>query len=88
MRKARLTAFSNCDVFIILFSFFVEAGLLIVLTAIQFRAEPGTILTRRFGTAALTSADSGLQLNLEIALNGVSAKIQPLRAYSAVPKIS
>ena len=25
------------------------------------------------------SADSGLQLALEIALNGVSAKIQPLR---------
>ena len=34
------------------------------LTAIQFRAEPGTILT---------SADSGLQLDLEIALSGVSA---------------
>jgi hypothetical protein len=27
----------------------------------------------------LASADSGLQLDLEIALNGVSAKIQPLR---------
>jgi hypothetical protein len=33
---------------------------------------------RRFGRAALTSADSGLQLDLEIALSGVSAKIQPL----------
>ena len=29
----------------------------------------------------LTSADSGLQLDLEIALNGVSAKIQPPPAF-------
>ena len=29
--------------------------------------------------SGLTSADSGLQLDLEIALNGVSAKVQPLR---------
>ena len=29
--------------------------------------------------SSLTSADSGLQLDLEIALGGVSAKIQPLR---------
>jgi len=32
--------------------------------------------------SGLTSADSGLQLDLEIALNGVSAKIQPLRLIS------
>ena len=31
-----------------LFHFFVEVGLLNVLTAIQFRVEPGTILVRRF----------------------------------------
>jgi hypothetical protein len=41
--------------------------LLIGLTAIQFRAEPGTILTKRFWKSGLTSADSGLQLDLEIA---------------------
>ena len=29
--------------------------------------------------SGLASADSGLQLHLEIALRGVSAKIQPLR---------
>ncbi len=29
------------------------------------------------GASGLTSADSGLQLDLEIALSGVSAKIQP-----------
>ena len=31
------------------------------------------------GASGLTSADSGLQLDLEIALGGVSAKVQPLR---------
>src|SRR5439155_8487148 len=36
-----------------------------------------TTLTRRMMRCGLTSADSGLQLDLEIALNGVSAKIQP-----------
>jgi hypothetical protein len=45
---------------------FVQVGLLTALTAIQFRAEPGTILTRRLNSG-LTSADSGLQLVLEIA---------------------
>jgi len=38
--------------------------------------------------SALTSADSGLQLDLGIALSGVSPNIQPPGAYSAVPKIS
>jgi hypothetical protein len=55
------------------FSFsFVEVGLLI---SIQFRAEPEPTLR----DYRLTSADSGLQLDLEIALNGLSPKIQPLR---------
>jgi hypothetical protein len=36
---------------------------------------------------ALASADSGLRLNLEITLNGVSAKIQRPRAFSARPKM-
>src|SRR5438094_10370074 len=40
-----------------------------------------TILTRRMMRCGLTSADSGLQLDLEIALNGVSAKIQPPPAF-------
>src|SRR5436190_11487376 len=31
------------------------------------------------GASGLTSADSGLQLDLEIALSGVPAKVQPLR---------
>jgi hypothetical protein len=47
------------------------------LTAIHFRAELGTILTRRFEEGGLALADSGLQLGLEIALGVVSAKIQP-----------
>ena len=37
------------------------------------RAKPGTILARRASQTGLTSADSGLQLDLEIALSGVSA---------------
>jgi hypothetical protein len=47
------------------------------LTAIQFRAELGTILARGFGTAASLRLTLGFQLDLEIALGGVSAKIQP-----------
>jgi hypothetical protein len=56
-------------------------GSLIVLTASQFRAEPGgmflhlTILLRKLVDEV--SADSGLQLDLEIALSVVSAKVQP-----------
>jgi len=39
------------------------------------------VLTRRKMRCGLTSDDSGLQLDLEIALNGVSAKIQPPPAF-------
>src|SRR5438105_1514896 len=46
-----------------------------LLTAIQLRVEPGTGLTRRAFKIDLTSADSGLQLDLEIALSGVPAKV-------------
>jgi hypothetical protein len=74
--------FLSVELSYFLFSFFIEAGLLIGLTAIQFRAEPGTILTKRFWKSGLTSADSGLQLDLEIALSGVSAKIQPHGFFS------
>jgi hypothetical protein len=65
---------------------FVEAGLLTALTAIQFRAEPGTmflhltILLRKLVDEV--SADSGLQLDLEIALSVVSAKVQPHELFS------
>jgi len=37
--------------------------------------------------SGLTSADSGHQLDLEIALSGVSAKIQRPRAFLALPKM-
>jgi hypothetical protein len=50
---------------------------LTALTAIQFRSDQEPSLrgaSKKFG---LTSADSGLQLDLEIALSGVPAKIQP-----------
>ncbi|PYJ72809.1 MAG: hypothetical protein DME75_03445 [Verrucomicrobia bacterium] len=56
---------------------FVEVGLLTALTAIQFRAEPGTVLMRRFSAAASLRLTRGFQLDLAIALNGVPAKIQP-----------
>jgi hypothetical protein len=52
-----------------------------LLTA-QSRTEPGTILTSRFDSG-LRSADSGLQLDLEIALSGVSAKVQPHRLFQS-----
>src|SRR5438477_12430430 len=42
-----------------------------------------TTLTRRMMRCGLTSADSGLQVDLEIALNGVSAKIQPPPVFSS-----
>jgi hypothetical protein len=45
---------------------------------IQFRAEPKITLTAKLVPKTyLASDDSGLQLDLEIALGGVSAKIQP-----------
>jgi hypothetical protein len=57
-----------------------------LLAAIQFHTEPRTTLTARLlATSDLTSADSGLQLNLEIALSGVSAKIQS--AFQVRPKV-
>jgi len=37
------------------------------LIAIQFRAEPGTVLIEALWKSRLTSIDSGLQLDLEIA---------------------
>ena len=48
-------------------SLIVEVGLLTALTAIQFRAEPGTHPHEALLNSGLTSADSGLQLVLEIA---------------------
>ena len=37
--------------------------------------------------SGLTSADSGLQVNLEIALSGVSAKVKPPDRLSAGSKV-
>ena len=59
------------------------------LTAIQFRSEPGTIPSRgAFETAASLRLTRGSSWTWGIALNDVSAKVQPRAAYSAVPKIS
>ncbi len=38
--------------------------------------------SRGVSNSGLTSADSGLQLNLEIALSGVSAKVKPPTGFS------
>ena len=61
-------------------SFFVEAD---CLTAIQFRAETGNHPDKASERCGLISADSGLQLDLEIALSGVSAKEQPHELLSS-----
>jgi hypothetical protein len=45
------------------------------LTAIQFRAETENHSDEAHLKCGFTSADSGLQLDLEIALSGVSAKV-------------
>jgi len=49
------------------------------LTTIQFRRGTRNHPHKALLNSDLTSADSGLQLDLEIALGGVSAKVQPLR---------
>jgi hypothetical protein len=64
-------------IFCLVFIFLFRIGLLTALTAIQFRAEPGTTLGETSFKKRLTSADSGLQLDLEIALSGFPAEIQP-----------
>jgi hypothetical protein len=61
------------------FSVFVEGGLL---NCIDCNPAPDGARNHpheALWDSGLPSADSGLQLDLEIALNGVSAKIQPLR---------
>jgi hypothetical protein len=45
-----------------------------------------SILTRRFNSR-LASADSLLQMNLEIALSGASAKVKPLNRVLVRPKV-
>ena len=76
-------------VFLVSLSFFLYSFWLRLdcLTAIQFREEPGTILTRRFEEATSLRLTQGLQLDLEIALGGVSAKIQPLRLIQPCRRI-
>lgn len=59
-------------IFIFLLSWIVELQ-----TAIQFRAEPRTILTRRFKEAVLLPLTRDSKRTGGIALNGVSAKSRP-----------
>ena len=88
MATVRITHSFKILGFIFLLFFLFCSGLLSLLvvrsnfrsftqTAIQFRAEPGPILGETSLKSDLTSADSGLQLDLEIALSGFPAKDQP-----------
>ena len=53
----------------------------------QFHAEPGIILARRFGIAASLRLTQGCSWIWEIALGGVSAKVKPLnRSLSPAEK--
>ena len=74
----RALDFLKCRVVTFFVFIFVEVGLLnCALTAIQFQPELETILERRFERGASLRLNRGLQLDLEIALNGVSANVQP-----------
>jgi hypothetical protein len=79
--------FLKCRVVIFFVFILVEVGLLTALTAIQFRAELGTILTRSLWNSGLTSADSGLQLDPENRAKRCLSEDPARAAYSAVPKI-
>ena len=57
--------------------------MLTALTAIQFRAEPGTILARSLWNSDLTSADSGLQLDPENRAKRCLSEDPALAAYSS-----
>jgi hypothetical protein len=59
--------------------FFVEASLLNCINCNPVPHGTRNHLHEALLNGGLTSADSGFQLDLEIALGGVSAKIQPLR---------
>ncbi|PYV72563.1 MAG: hypothetical protein DMG96_25815 [Acidobacteria bacterium] len=80
--------FLSVELSYFLFSFFVEVGLLNCFNCNPVPHGTGNHPSRGALNSGLPSADSGLQLDLEIAPGGVSAKIQPPAAYSAVPKIS
>jgi hypothetical protein len=54
----------------------LPVGLLTALTAIQFRPESGTVLGETLSRSDSLRADSGFQLDLEIALSGFPAKVQ------------
>jgi len=60
-----------------LVSFSVEVGLLNCINRNPAPRGPKEPSSRGALNSGLTAADSGLQLDLEIALGGVSAKIQP-----------
>jgi len=62
-----------------LFSFFVETGLLNCNPVPRRNREPSSPGALN---SDLNSADSGLQLDLEIALSDVSAKVQPHELFS------
>ena len=68
------------------FYLFVQDWMLTGLTAIQLRAEPDPILNGA-SQIRLTSADSVLRLDLEIALSGGPSLGPALRASSARPKM-
>ena len=72
-RGDRLIKFVTCEVVI----FFVEAGLLNGISLQSRSARNQEPSSRGALNSGFTAADSGLQLSLEIALSGVSAKVQP-----------
>ena len=69
----------SCHIFC--FSLFVEVGLLNCIDCNPVPRGTQKPSSRGALNSGLTSADSGLQLDLEIALSGVSAKVQPLRDF-------
>src|SRR5436190_23775895 len=71
--------FLRCRVVIFFILIFVEAGLL---NCINCNPVPRGTGNHPHEASGLTSADSRLQLDLAIALNGVLAKIQPTSFFS------
>src|SRR5437867_493456 len=62
-------------------------GLSFEVDLLQIRTERGTISSPGALNSGLASDDSGLQVNLEIALGGVSAKVKPPNRLLARPKV-
>ena len=70
-----------------MFHIFVETALLIVLTAFQFRHGTWKHPYEALWNSGLTSADSGLQLDLGDRAKRCLSEGPAPAAYSAVPKI-